>query len=127
MGIDVLTAGWIVGHEQNVTHGVELGRTHPRERAQRGDAAPGSAAQLDRIVGRDDDGAARDGVEPADGDDAAAPLHRSEEHTSELQSLAYLVCRLLLEKKKKKKKERRTTIHVIQCVREVTMCRCKML
>src|SRR2546425_4715811 len=33
---------------------------------------------------------------------------RSEEHTSELQSLAYLVCRLLLEKKKKKK--RRTTL-----------------
>src|SRR2546425_8746613 len=29
---------------------------------------------------------------------------RSEEHTSELQSLAYLVCRLLLEKKKKKRK-----------------------
>src|SRR2546423_12061187 len=28
-------------------------------------------------------------------------LTRSEEHTSELQSLAYLVCRLLLEKKKK--------------------------
>src|SRR2546425_8300954 len=27
-------------------------------------------------------------------------LERSEEHTSELQSLAYLVCRLLLEKKK---------------------------
>src|SRR2546425_635673 len=26
--------------------------------------------------------------------------HQSEEHTSELQSLAYLVCRLLLEKKK---------------------------
>src|SRR2546425_7227705 len=32
--------------------------------------------------------------------EAAAP-ERSEEHTSELQSLAYLVCRLLLEKKKK--------------------------
>src|SRR2546425_6021494 len=33
---------------------------------------------------------------------AAASAHprRSEEHTSELQSLAYLVCRLLLEKKK---------------------------
>src|SRR2546425_5604863 len=28
-------------------------------------------------------------------------VDRSEEHTSELQSLAYLVCRLLLEKKKK--------------------------
>src|SRR5687767_15452197 len=32
-----------------------------------------------------------------DGENAS----RSEEHTSELQSLAYLVCRLLLEKKKK--------------------------
>src|SRR5205823_14425703 len=31
----------------------------------------------------------------------ADPLERSEEHTSELQSLAYLVCRLLLEKKKR--------------------------
>src|SRR2546425_9323138 len=31
----------------------------------------------------------------------AMPVLRSEEHTSELQSLAYLVCRLLLEKKKK--------------------------
>src|SRR2546425_6155732 len=31
----------------------------------------------------------------------AARRQRSEEHTSELQSLAYLVCRLLLEKKKK--------------------------
>src|SRR2546425_2195786 len=30
---------------------------------------------------------------------------RSEEHTSELQSLAYLVCRLLLEKKKQKTTE----------------------
>src|SRR2546425_9651264 len=31
---------------------------------------------------------------------AAVRTLRSEEHTSELQSLAYLVCRLLLEKKK---------------------------
>src|SRR5438445_8046827 len=30
---------------------------------------------------------------------------RSEEHTSELQSRQYLVCRLLLEKKKKKKQQ----------------------
>src|SRR5947199_7083940 len=30
----------------------------------------------------------------------AKPLFRSEEHTSELQSLRHLVCRLLLEKKK---------------------------
>src|SRR2546425_9442458 len=34
-------------------------------------------------------------------DTADGELSRSEEHTSELQSLAYLVCRLLLEKKKK--------------------------
>src|SRR5437762_12888242 len=33
---------------------------------------------------------------------------RSEEHTSELQSPMYLVCRLLLEKKKKKKKKNET-------------------
>src|SRR5438477_6564897 len=33
-----------------------------------------------------------------------ASRHRSEEHTSELQSHVNLVCRLLLEKKKKKKK-----------------------
>src|SRR2546425_3887972 len=33
---------------------------------------------------------------------AELALRRSEEHTSELQSLAYLVCRLLLEKKKKR-------------------------
>src|SRR5947209_14548819 len=32
----------------------------------------------------------------------ARPLLRSEEHTSELQSRQYLVCRLLLEKKKNK-------------------------
>src|SRR2546425_3411250 len=36
---------------------------------------------------------------------------RSEEHTSELQSLAYLVCRLLLEKKKKKQTQSRQTTH----------------
>src|SRR5438045_7893760 len=32
-------------------------------------------------------------------------VDRSEEHTSELQSLRHLVCRLLLEKKKKKQRE----------------------
>src|SRR5262245_64363583 len=33
---------------------------------------------------------------------AAGEIKRSEEHTSELQSLRHLVCRLLLEKKKQK-------------------------
>src|SRR2546425_8457129 len=49
---------------------------------------------------------AEQGRDPAEGGAVAdARGHRdhgrSEEHTSELQSLAYLVCRLLLEKKKK--------------------------
>src|SRR5437899_4294907 len=35
---------------------------------------------------------------------------RSEEHTSELQSLRHLVCRLLLEKKKKKKKPKKNIL-----------------
>src|SRR3712207_8568952 len=38
---------------------------------------------------------------------------RSEEHTSELQSRQYLVCRLLLEKKKNVKK--RQTIQILVC------------
>src|SRR2546425_7790664 len=51
-----------------------------------------------------------------------AIIARSEEHTSELQSLAYLVCRLLLEKKKPK-----TTIPAVRCrrvfpVQAVTCC-----
>src|SRR5205823_7877591 len=44
--------------------------------------------------------AARDRRHAETGHDGLA---RSEEHTSELQSLAYLVCRLLLEKKKNTK------------------------
>src|SRR2546425_6847965 len=47
--------------------------------------------------------------------DCAADPHRSEEHTSELQSLAYLVCRLLLEKKKKSKRDNTAHAHSIQC------------
>src|SRR5262245_64246542 len=39
---------------------------------------------------------------------------RSEEHTSELQSLRHLVCRLLLEKKKKNTKKNTTSINTTQ-------------
>src|SRR3712207_7847833 len=43
------------------------------------------------------------GTPPSDGGDInSPPSARSEEHTSELQSRQYLVCRLLLEKKKRK-------------------------
>src|SRR3712207_8974673 len=46
--------------------------------------------------------AARARADPAAvGLEVALALARSEEHTSELQSRQYLVCRLLLEKKKK--------------------------
>src|SRR5205823_6885027 len=39
---------------------------------------------------------------------------RSEEHTSELQSLAYLVCRLLLEKKKSDNSQRfHASLHIV--------------
>src|SRR5258705_8681861 len=44
------------------------------------------------------------GVPVVAGQRPAVAEHRSEEHTSELQSLRHLVCRLLLEKKKKKKR-----------------------
>src|SRR5476649_1188003 len=45
--------------------------------------------------------ARRHGVLPVPPDRARGSRHRSEEHTSELQSHSDLVCRLLLEKKKK--------------------------
>src|SRR2546425_9272951 len=54
-------------------------------------------------AGEQRDGERDDGLEGGRrhlGEEERQP-DRSEEHTSELQSLAYLVCRLLLEKKKK--------------------------
>src|SRR5437016_10929063 len=55
----------------------------------------------------------RDGTPIAprpDPQDGVLGQDRSEEHTSELQSLTNLVCRLLLEKKKKKKKKQNKNI-----------------
>src|SRR2546425_2264784 len=63
---------------------------------------PGERAQPETAQG--DNGR---GIEPV-------KRRRSEEHTSELQSLAYLVCRLLLEKKKKKEEnELKQTIETV--------------
>src|SRR3989441_6830126 len=46
---------------------------------------------------------------------------RSEEHTSELQSLAYLVCRLLLEKKKNKQTNHmRAQMHMHRYLNDMT-------
>src|SRR2546430_4428300 len=53
--------------------------------------------------------------------DGATPRplhHRSEEHTSELQSQSNLVCRLLLEKKKKKKQSRINVHNVMYRARD---------
>src|SRR5437763_5432409 len=68
------------------------------------DALP--ISQLDAVVlapGQDADAVVLDLEEPAGIRErllAECRQHRSEEHTSELQSPMYLVCRLLLEKKK---------------------------
>src|SRR2546425_7760289 len=66
------------------------GNTHPMARAQfdRGAAPPSLPMERMLLVLK----------RSPEQEDAHEP--RSEEHTSELQSLAYLVCRLLLEKKK---------------------------
>src|SRR5947209_12351863 len=65
-------------------------RGHDRKQpGQRVHVGPAVVEQRGLLAGRER--AATDGQGP----------HRSEEHTSELQSRQYLVCRLLLEKKKK--------------------------
>src|SRR3712207_6900769 len=69
-------------------HGADLGE----ERLQRGGAVAREAV-VESLVA---DGHARELPQPLTAEQAP----RSEEHTSELQSRQYLVCRLLLEKKK---------------------------
>src|SRR3712207_6858686 len=73
--------------------------TEPREPGGvRHIAAESGAEECAHPAGRVDDAAPamrEDDVEPGE------RILRSEEHTSELQSRQYLVCRLLLEKKKK--------------------------
>src|SRR5437879_6747822 len=73
------------------------GRTEEEERD--GGGAGESAATPAELGLHGLDVDAEDGAQPGAGHHA----ERSEEHTSELQSPRYLVCRLLLEKKKRKK------------------------
>src|SRR3712207_8267516 len=78
-----------------------------RRRTRRAPAAPARRGRLGRgnrllRPGRRTGGRVRAGRPRAGSSAARTP--RSEEHTSELQSRQYLVCRLLLEKKKKKLK-----------------------
>src|SRR2546425_2003970 len=75
-----------------------LGKIYASVPGRRGTRDSGSVAVIDartlRVEARVGNVGFPDGI-----------AYRSEEHTSELQSLAYLVCRLLLEKKKKKHRE----------------------
>src|SRR4051812_49595277 len=55
------------------------------------------------------------------------PGHRSEEHTSELQSHVNLVCRLLLEKKKNNQRSTITIRHFDNSAPRVTHATCALL
>src|SRR5437763_3054941 len=84
-------------------------RTSPSLRTRRGEGMPWTTSWLidvHRVAGKSyrplNDGRAP-GCERMKS--SAARSSRSEEHTSELQSPMYLVCRLLLEKKKKEQVE----------------------
>src|SRR3712207_7240950 len=72
------------------------------------------ARALGHVAAHEEDGEAHDGGQaerdaPAD---VVGEEVRSEEHTSELQSRQYLVCRLLLEKKKKHTLDGQNASHV---------------
>src|SRR3712207_9005741 len=74
------------------SHAHRVGRGRPRRRPDRG-----HGRHVDVRRGPDQGRALRPGRRRVD---QPAAGRRSEEHTSELQSRQYLVCRLLLEKKK---------------------------
>src|SRR3712207_7160835 len=78
------------------------GRRRRRRPLHRG---PGPRLSARRALGHPAQGACRLGRDAGPGQGTPRRA-RSEEHTSELQSRQYLVCRLLLEKKKKKKKKK---------------------
>src|SRR3712207_8576650 len=78
--------------------------------ALKADHAGGDAAAYRAAKGRFFEELAQEGTPASDlprtiGRPATQALARSEEHTSELQSRQYLVCRLLLEKKKNRRYE----------------------
>src|SRR5205823_14174254 len=81
-------------------HPVAAGGLGGQRQVERLGLAGGQRAgrQLDRVAAG---GVGEPVVEPGPHGHVRGRGRRSEEHTSELQSLAYLVCRLLLEKKKK--------------------------
>src|SRR3712207_8249739 len=77
---------------------------------------------FDRGAVREPGGPARrrTGARPSSGR-IRRDARRSEEHTSELQSRQYLVCRLLLEKKNTTKLNRRNTLHPVSPRRQTSL------
>src|SRR5947209_15273986 len=72
---------------------------HPNRTRPLDDLRLGRLAMVEMAVGVDHSSCSMRGKSGAS---SRSDRHRSEEHTSELQSRQYLVCRLLLEKKKTK-------------------------
>src|SRR5437762_7089948 len=64
---------------------------------------------------------ARRSARPAEGRPLSHRPRRSEEHTSELQSPMYLVCRLLLEKKKPSHVQRPAIYHVFTILPRISL------
>src|SRR5688572_13148504 len=116
----VMYAQWPDDHEVATWYALSLlGTVRPTDRGFRRQALAASIAQKVFAENPKHPGAAHFIIHAFDDPDhaplglpaarsysgiAPAAAHRSEEHTSELQSQSNLVCRLLLEKKKKKKK-----------------------
>src|SRR5687767_9811216 len=95
-----LTTDGLRATRQLTSEGIKVNVTLCFSAAQAILAAKASAAYISPFIGRLDD-IGQNGLELV-----RDIVERSEEHTSELQSLAYLVCRLLLEKKKKKNQQK---------------------
>src|SRR2546423_2734821 len=96
--------GWDVIDNEFVDEVARRAGLPPDAVAQRDERAPGLLERLARTLaaGSPELFIATAGIPRVQPDEAAIVQQtRSEEHTSELQSLAYLVCRLLLEKKKR--------------------------
>src|SRR5262245_62623795 len=100
IGIDSVLGGWTMptaysgDMRKRVIAEVESGASR-REAAEEFEISPSTAIIWVKCYRK----TGRCAAKPRGG--SVSPLERSEEHTSELQSLRHLVCRLLLEKKKK--------------------------
>src|SRR2546425_7889188 len=83
--------------EREILHGISFDVVHGETLVILGGSGSGKSTLLRTLVGLERPSSGEIWLK---GKNIAAISERSEEHTSELQSLAYLVCRLLLEKKK---------------------------